>query len=254
MTSELVVQDLVKVFGGIRAIDGCSFTVRSGSITGIIGPNGAGKSTLFNVISGVLPSQGGHIWLDGRPIEGLAPHQIARLGIARSFQTPREVPDATTLSNMMLVPQDQWGERLSSLFFGWGRIRHEEGENRAASLKALRQVEIEHQNQTPAGNLSIGQKKLLELARCLLGRPKIALLDEPTAGVNPRLVGDLIATMHEMSKAGVTLMIIEHNMNVVMNLCEQIVVMNRGKVLRQGTPPEIQNDPVVQDAYLGAAV
>jgi ABC-type branched-subunit amino acid transport system ATPase component len=242
----------VKAFGGNRAVDGCTFSVRRGSITGVIGPNGAGKSTLFNIISGLLRADQGEILFEGASIGDLPVHAIARAGLARSFQTPREIGDISSLDNLMLVPKGQWGERLVSLLVGWGRVRLEEEENRHAALGVLRQVEIEHQKAEPASALSIGQKKLLELARCMLARPRLALLDEPTAGVNPRLIGDLVGVMRQMSNAGTTLLIIEHNMNVVMSLCDHIIVLHRGRVLRQGAPADIQNDPLVQDAYLGA--
>ncbi len=250
MTGGLEVAEVIKAFGGNRAVDRCSFRIEGG-ITGVIGPNGAGKSTLFNLIGGMLRPDAGAIRFAGQRIDGLPPHQVARLGIARTFQTPREIADAPTLENMMLVPQGQWGERLASLVAGWGRVRAEEARNRDAARAALRLVEIEHQSDLLAGGLSIGQKKLLELARCMLAKPKLALLDEPTAGVNPRLIGDLVGAMQQMARDGVALLIIEHNMNVVMNLCEHVVVMHQGRVLRQGTPREIQADPAVQDAYLG---
>lgn len=254
MSPQLEVRNVAKAFGGNRAIDDCTFSIRRGGITGVIGPNGAGKSTLFNMISGMIRPDAGEILFEGDRTNGLPPHRIARLGIARSFQTPREIADVTTLDNMMLVPQNQWGERLSSLLVGWRQVRNQEAMNRAASLVALRRVEIEHQKDMLAGSLSIGQKKLLELARCMLARPKLALLDEPTAGVNPRLIGDLVGAMQQMSRDGTTLVIIEHNMNVVMKLCEHIVVLHRGRVLREGAPAEIQHDTLVQDAYLGAVV
>jgi ABC-type branched-subunit amino acid transport system ATPase component len=249
---ELEVRDVAKMFGGNAAIDGCSLSVRSGSITGVIGPNGAGKSTLFNIISGILRADRGEIQLGGKRIDDLAPHAVARLGIARTFQTPREVADMTLLENLMLVPQQQWGERLLSLVYGWGRVRGEEAESRKAAFAIMERVELLHQKDTSASKLSIGQKKLLELARCRFARPKVALLDEPTAGVNPRLIGELVDVMQQMSRDGVTLVIIEHNMNVVMNLCEHIVVLHHGRVLREGSPAQIQGDRMVQDAYLGA--
>jgi ABC-type branched-subunit amino acid transport system ATPase component len=248
----LEMRGLVKAFGGNRAIDGCTFSVRRSSITGVIGPNGAGKSTLFNIISGLLRADQGEILFDAASIGGLSAHAIARAGLARSFQTPREIGDISSLENLMLVPQEQWGERLFSLLAGWRRVAREEQRNSLAALEVLRQVEIEHQRDRRASALSVGQKKLLELARCMLARPKLALLDEPTAGINPRLIGDLVGAMRKMSSAGTTLLIIEHNMNVVMNLCDHIVVLHRGHVLRQGAPADIQNDPLVRDAYLGA--
>jgi ABC-type branched-subunit amino acid transport system ATPase component len=253
-TADLEIRHVAKRFGGNAAVNDCSFSVRQGSITGVIGPNGAGKSTLFNMVGGLLRSDAGEIVFGGQRIDALPAHRIARLGIARTFQTPREILDMTLLENLMLVPENQWGEQLPAVVAGWRRVRAEEDANRAAALEVIRLVELQHQTDAPAGTLSIGQKKLLELARCLLARPKLALLDEPTAGVNPRLIGDLIEAMRQMSRAGVTLLIIEHNMNVVMNLCEHVVVLHQGRVLREGTPAEIQTDRLVQDAYLGAVV
>jgi neutral amino acid transport system ATP-binding protein len=250
----LEIRDVVKAFGGNKALDGCTLAVRRGSITGVIGPNGAGKSTLFNIISGLLRPDRGEIVFEDHRIDHLAPYRISRLGIARTFQTPREIGDMTTLENLMLVPKDQTGERLRSLIFGWRRVWLDEREHQAGAVSVLDRVEMRHQKDVLAAVLSIGQKKLLELARCLLAKPKLALLDEPTAGVNPRLIGDLVGVMEQMSHDGVTILIIEHNMNVVMNLCEHVIVLNRGRVLREGTPTEIQNDGMVQDAYLGAVV
>jgi ABC-type branched-subunit amino acid transport system ATPase component len=252
--SALEIRHVVKAFGGNKALDGCTLTVRRGSITGVIGPNGAGKSTLFNIISGLLRPDRGEIVFEDHRIDHLAPYRISRLGIGRTFQTPREIGDMTTLENLMLVPQDQTGERLRSLISGWRRVWSEEREHQADAISVLDRVEMRHQQDVPAAVLSIGQKKLLELARCLLAKPKLVLLDEPTAGVNPRLIGDLVSVMEQMSQDGVTILIIEHNMNVVMNLCEHVIVLNRGRVLREGTPSEIQNDEMVQDAYLGAVV
>jgi ABC-type branched-subunit amino acid transport system ATPase component len=250
----LEIRDVVKAFGGNKALDRCTLAVRRGSITGVIGPNGAGKSTLFNIISGLLRPDRGELVFEERRIDHLAPYQIARLGVARTFQTPREIGDMTTLENLMLVPEHQTGERLTSLISGWRQVWLQEGEHQRGALSVLDRVEMRHQHTTPAAALSIGQKKLLELARCLLAQPTLALLDEPTAGVNPRLIGDLVGVMEQMSRDGVTILIIEHNMNVVMNLCEHVIVLNRGRVLREGTPSEIQNDELVQDAYLGAVV
>jgi ABC-type branched-subunit amino acid transport system ATPase component len=250
----LEIRDVVKAFGGNKALNGCTLAVRRGSITGVIGPNGAGKSTLFNIISGLLRPDSGELVFEGRRIDHLAPYRIARLGVARTFQTPREIGDMTTLENLMLVPKHQAGERLRSLISGWRRVWLEESEHQRDAVSVLDRVEMRHQQNTPAAVLSIGQKKLLELARCLLAQPRLALLDEPTAGVNPRLIGDLVGVMEQMSRDGVTILIIEHNMNVVMNLCEHVIVLNRGSVLREGTPSEIQRDEMVQDAYLGAVV
>jgi ABC-type branched-subunit amino acid transport system ATPase component len=250
----LEIRDVVKAFGGNRALDGCSLAVRRGSITGVIGPNGAGKSTLFNIISGLLRPDRGELAFEDRYIQNLPAYKIARLGVARTFQSPREIGDMTTLQNLMLVPKHQSGERLASVISSWQRVWLEECQHQRDALSVLERVEMRHQENLPAAALSIGQKKLLELARCLLAEPKLALLDEPTAGVNPRLIGDLIRVMEQMSRDGATLLIIEHNMNVVMKLCEHVIVLHRGRVLRQGTPSEIQKDERVQDAYLGGVV
>ena len=253
MSAALEVTDLRKDFGGNRAVDGCSFSIDAGRITGLIGPNGAGKSTVFNLIGGQLRPDGGRIAWDDRQLVGCRPDQIARLGIGRTFQIPREFGALTVIENLMAVPGRQFGERMRSLLTTGRRVAEEEVHLRERALAVLEYVELADQADSPAGGLSGGQKKLLELARCLMGQPRLVLLDEPTAGVNPRLIGDLVGVLRRLKEDGITLAIVEHNMNVVMGLCDRIIVLDGGRTLMTGTPDEVRNDPRVLEAYLGGA-
>lgn len=253
MTREgkLTVDRVSKSFGGRKVVDDCSFTVRSESITGLIGPNGAGKSTLFGLIAGSAKPDRGSVQFAGQPVHGMAPHRIAGLGIARTFQIPRELKQMSVLENVMLAGRAQIGERLDAVFLRRGRIRRDEGLLRSDAEAALHKVGLGEKASMKAGQLSGGQKKLLELARCLMSRPKLILLDEPTAGVNPSLIRDLVAVIRMLRAEGTTLLIIEHNMNVVTQLCEQVIVLDRGRVIAEGPPGEIQQNTEVIDAYLG---
>ncbi|MBN9076781.1 MAG: ABC transporter ATP-binding protein [Rhizobiales bacterium 65-79] len=253
MNAILEIAGLNRRFGGLQAIDRCEFSVRKGSITGLIGPNGAGKSTLFNIVSGFLKPDSGEVRFEGRRIDGMAPHAVARLGLRRTFQIPRELKRMSVLENLMLVPEGQFGDRILSVVLPDARVREEERANAAAAREVLQMVGLETKADAPAALLSGGQKKLLELARCLMSRPRLMLLDEPTAGVNPTLIRDLMDVMRQVHASGITLLIIEHNMNVVMELCERIVVLDRGHVIAAGTPSEIQENRQVLDAYLGGA-
>jgi len=247
----LLVEGLRKQYGGLQAVDDCTFSVAAASITGIIGPNGAGKSTVFNLISGIEQTDAGRIVFNGRQIQGIAAHRIARLGLVRSFQTPRELRNMTVLDNIMFVPARQFGERMVSIFTRGHRVAAEERVISARAMAVLEQVELADQALTLAVMLSGGQKKLLELARCLMANPRLILLDEPTAGVNPRLIDDLMGVVKRIHAQGMTLVIIEHNMNVVMSLCDHVIVLDRGRVLCAGTPREVHSDPRVLEAYLG---
>ncbi|HXF69009.1 MAG TPA: ABC transporter ATP-binding protein [Thermoflexus sp.] len=241
----LEVRDLTKDFGGLRAVNRCSFTVEPGSITALIGPNGAGKTTVFNLITGLLRPTSGRIYFQGRDITGLPPHRIARLGIARTFQISRELAELTVLENVVVHAAR---DGLVGLVRG-SILRHEA--ERAMAL--LEFVGLAAMAREKAGKLSYGQKKLLELAGALMADPQLVMLDEPAAGVNPALLEEILERIQRLNQAGMTFLIIEHNMDVVMNLSHQVVVMAHGEVLRQGPPEAIQRDPQVLDAYLGAA-
>ncbi|MHA1601074.1 MAG: ABC transporter ATP-binding protein [Alphaproteobacteria bacterium] len=243
---------LSKSFGGIHAVCDMALEVRPGLITGLIGPNGAGKSTLFNLISGVLRPDTGEVRLFGERISGLRPHKIARKGMIRTFQLSREMARLTVLENLMLAPQRQLGEHLASLWFKAGQVRDEERQIEARAWTVLDQIDLVQVCDEYAGNLSGGQKKLLELGRALMIDPAIILLDEPGAGVNPALMGrlaDMIARLH--AEHGKTILIVEHDMDLIAKLCHRVVVMAEGSLLVEGTFDEVAADQRVIEAYLG---
>jgi neutral amino acid transport system ATP-binding protein len=243
MTSLLDVSGLTKVFGGLQAVNNCSFQVETGVITGLIGPNGAGKTTAFNMISGVLKPDAGKVSFDGREITGLMPHKVARRGVGRTFQITRELADLTVLENMV-VPTARGG-----LFALIGARTFRQEQERAMDL--LEFVGISRLAHEKAKNLSFGQRKLLEFASVLMAEPKLVLLDEPAGGVNPALLERMMERIQALNGDGLTFLIVEHNMDVVMTLCKSIVVMAHGEVLLQGSPETVQEDHRVLDAYLG---
>ena len=249
----LQVQDLTKAFGGLRAVNHCSFAVQPGAITGLIGPNGAGKTTLFNLITGFLNPDGGAIYFQGRRIDGLPPHEIVHRGLLRTFQIPRELKRMTVLENLMVVPPGQTGENVwVSWLLPW-RVNRQERAIQRQALEVLDFLRLRPLANEYAGNLSTGQKKLLELARILMAQPTLALLDEPGAGVNPSLLNLLIDDIRRACvERKVTFLLIEHNMNLVMNLCDPVVVVRNGALLTQGTPAAVRANPEVMAAYLGS--
>jgi branched-chain amino acid transport system ATP-binding protein len=316
----LAVEDLRKTFGGIVAVDGATFEIESGTITGLIGPNGAGKTTTFNLISGFYVPDNGRISYRGTDLQYLMaptdmettiwgsaagfsggvigaavglgafsfgalpalaitiggaavgaggyiaeerltqsreqarnarPYQLAREGLVRTFQLTRELGEMTALENLMLAPQGQAGESVINTWFRRDKVSTEEETVRQRGVEMLELLEIEHLRDEPAENLSGGQRKLLELGRVLMLDPELILLDEPVAGVNPTLTQKLMDRIEKLSSEGYTFCIVEHDMNVIMELSETIIVMNEGKRLIQGPPEQIRNNDAVIDAYLG---
>ena len=248
----LSVGDLIKQFGGLRAIDRCTLGVRRGTITGLIGPNGAGKTTLFNVITGFHPPDAGRVYFKGEDITNLPPHEIFHRKLCRTFQIPREHQSMTVLENLMLVPPAQLGERLWNPWLRARGVRRQEEAIRDRALEVLEFVDLAHLQGEYAGRLSGGQKKLLELARTLMADPELVLLDEPGAGVNRTLMNRLTANIeHLRRQRGITFFLIEHDMDLVMSLCDPVIVMSEGRKLMEGAPDEVRTDQRVLDAYLG---
>jgi ABC-type branched-subunit amino acid transport system ATPase component len=247
MTPLLEVRDVAHAFGGVRAVDGASFDVGAGSITGLIGPNGAGKSTLFNCISGFLRPRSGSVAMDGRRIDRLPPHRIARGGLVRTFQTPRALLRMTVAENVLLATPRHPGEQLGRP----GREREREAQARTVELLEL--VGLDAHARALAGTLSGGQRKLLDLIRALMAEPRLLLLDEPMAGVSPTLRVELLQHIRDLrDRDGITLLIVEHDLDFVMGVSDRVVVMNNGRVIAHGTPDEVRGDERVVDAYLGA--
>ncbi|WP_115863807.1 ABC transporter ATP-binding protein [Halorussus litoreus] len=319
MTAILDVEDLRKTFGGITAVDGATFEVEEGTITGLIGPNGAGKTTTFNLISGFYTPDGGEIRYRGTDLQGIMrpsdaeqgiwmsasgltfggagiavvasggasalalggaalvgagmgaglyqieerlkdryvdfahnrPFRVSQAGLSRTFQITRELQGMTVLENLMLAPQDQPGENLANAWFRRKAVANAEEDVREEASTMLEFLELDHLADEQAGNLSGGQRKLLELGRVLMTDPELILLDEPVAGVNPTLTTKLLERIENLRDQGYTFCIVEHDMEVIMNLSDTIIVMDQGKKLMQGTPEEVRNDQRVIDAYLG---
>jgi branched-chain amino acid transport system ATP-binding protein len=250
--ARLRIRGLVKDFGGLRAVNNCSFDVKAGTITGLIGPNGAGKTTLFGLVSGFHKPDAGAVLLRGEDVTGLPPHELFAKGLCRTFQIPREQKGMTVLENLMLVPPGQIGERFWNPVFRRGAVWRQERQLREKAREVLEYVALSKLENEPAGSLSGGQKKLLELARTLMADPVIVLLDEPAAGVNPTLMGRLREKIEQLNQErGITFLLIEHDMPLVMGLCDPVIVMNQGSKLVEGPPSVVREDPRVLEAYLG---
>jgi branched-chain amino acid transport system ATP-binding protein len=251
-TPFLSIRDVRKHFGGIRAVDGVSFEVNTGRITGLIGPNGAGKTTLFNLITAIHRLDKGEIVFQGKRIDGLRPDQIFHKKIFRTFQVTKEFRQMTVLENLMIVPPEQVGERIWYTWFRQGLIRRQEKEIQDKALEILEFTDLIHLKDDYAGILSGGQKKLLELAKSMMADPELVLLDEPGAGVNPALMKKLVDKIRTLQQTKqMAFLLIEHDMDMIMSLCEPVIVMSEGKKLAEGTPEEIKKDERVLEAYLG---
>ncbi|MDG1519287.1 MAG: ABC transporter ATP-binding protein [Yoonia sp.] len=251
----IVVENLVKTFGGFHAVDGASLRIEEGTITGLIGPNGAGKTTLFNVIAGVLEPTSGRVTMHGEDITGLPPHQLFHKGLLRTFQIAHEFSTMTVRENLMMEPGAQSGETLWNAWFGRKRIADEERALLAKADEVLEFLTIDHLKDEKAGNLSGGQKKLLELGRTMMVEAKIVFLDEVGAGVNRTLlntIGDAIIRLNK--ERGYTFVVIEHDMDFIGRLCDPVICMAEGKVLAEGTLAEIKANEQVIEAYLGTGL
>ena len=251
----IVVENLVKTFGGFRAVDGATLRIEEGSITGLIGPNGAGKTTLFNVIAGVFEPTAGRVTMMGEDITGLPPHELFHKGLLRTFQIAHEFSTMTVRENLMMVPGTQSGETLRNAWFGRKRIADEERALLAKADEVLEFLTIDHLKDEKAGNLSGGQKKLLELGRTMMVDAKIVFLDEVGAGVNRTLlntIGDAIIRLNK--ERGYTFVVIEHDMDFIGRLCDPVICMAEGKVLAEGTLADIKANEQVIEAYLGTGL
>jgi len=249
------VQNLHKYFGGLHAVDNASLEIRAGSITGLIGPNGAGKTTLFNIIAGVYKPSSGHVFLDDEDITGIPPHDLFKRGLLRTFQIAHEFSSLTVRENLMMVPGNQSGENLIDAWFRPKKVMAEEEEIRAKANEVIDFLQLSHVAEEQAGNLSGGQKKLLELGRTMMVDAKIVFLDEVGAGVNRTLlntIGDAILRLNK--ERGYTFCMIEHDMEFIGRLCDPVIVMAEGSVLAEGTVDEVKSNEQVIEAYLGTGL
>jgi branched-chain amino acid transport system ATP-binding protein len=249
------VQNVSKAFGGLKAVRNCSLQVERGSITGLIGPNGAGKSTLFNLVAGNITPDSGKIVFDGRDVTGKPPYELFGLGMLRTFQIAHEFSNMTALENLMMVPGGQPGENLGAMWFMPGAVREREIAVRQKASDVIDFLKLAHVKNELAGNLSGGQKKLLELGRTMMVDAKVVLLDEVAAGVNRTLLQDLAANIERMNQElGYTFFVIEHDMDLIGRLCDPVIVMAAGEKIAEGPMAEIRANPAIIEAYFGAPV
>lgn len=253
MSARIDVQNLSISFGGLKAVQNCTLSVEAGSITGLIGPNGAGKTTLFNMVAGTLTPTSGTILMDGEDITGIPSDRLFHKGLLRTFQIAHEFGQMTALENLMMVPGDQVGENLFQAWFRPSLVRDQEAEVKARALEVIDFLKLGHVKNELAGNLSGGQKKLLELGRTMMVDARVVLLDEVAAGVNRTLLQDLVGNIERMNRElGYTFFMIEHDMDMIGRLCDPVIVMAEGSVMTTGTIEEIKANPAVVEAYFGA--
>ena len=247
----LEIKGLRRAFYGLEVLRGVDFAVEPGGITGLIGPNGAGKTKLFNVVSGLVPPDSGAIRFDGKEIAGLSPDRISRAGLVRTFQVARGFPRLSVFQHLMVYGRDQPGEGLWQTILGTEAARRREKALAERAWQTARFLRIDHLIDNPATALSGGQKKLLEIGRALMADPKLVLLDEPTAGVNPTLQNEIGERLLELPRRGVAVLLIEHDMGFIAQLCDPVIVMAEGHVLTQGSFDAVRSDHRVREAYLG---
>jgi len=248
----LKISYLTKSFGGLTAVHDVSLQLDDTGITGLVGPNGSGKTTLFHLITGFYRPDRGQIHFKNKRISGLAPYVISRMGIVRTFQQTRVLPFLSALENLMAACPGQSGERIASVFFNPHRVKQEEIRNKDKAEQILELLKLGPLSRHLAGRLSYGQQKLLELGRVLMAEPEMILLDEPTAGINPTLIRQLVDVMRELARGGIRIFMIEHNMPLVAEVCEKVFVMDSGSLIFSGTPSESRKNPRVIEAYLGS--
>lgn len=253
--SLLSVEGLGIAFGGLRAVDDVSFSVNPGEIVSVIGPNGAGKTTLFNLIAGAFPPVSGSIRFLGEEVTGLSSDALFHKGLVRTFQIPHEFHRLTALENLMMVPARQSGETLLNAWFRRGTVAAEEAQTRRRAEEVLQLLRLTHVRNELAGNLSGGQKKLLELGRVMMAEPRVVLLDEIAAGVNRTLLNDLAAVVERLNREeGLTFFVIEHDMDLIARLCDPVIVMAAGSVMVEGPMAAIRENPEVVEAYFGGGI
>lgn len=254
MAAIIEVKGVTKRFGGFCAVDNCSLAVERGSVTGLIGPNGAGKSTLFNMVAGNFAPTSGQIVFDGEDVTGLPAHALFSRRLLRTFQIAHEFSNMTVMENLMMVPDRQAGEGLAGAWLMFGKVAREEAAIRERAEDVLEFLKITHVRHELAGNLSGGQKKLLELGRTMMTDAKVVLLDEIAAGVNRTLLNDLAANIERLNQErGYTFFVIEHDMDLIARLCDPVIVMAAGSVMTEGHIADIQKDPRVIEAYFGGS-